>query len=212
MMQTKVKFLVLATALMAVGFGCASTTSTTDAYRELAGGKCDPEAFVQRIRKKGCYLSNNDERRITHNAEYCKQLATHFQIVTMENSGDVVVLDTRDCERTKYEVDSKGIDQLKIIQDYAYMSSNDGQLYIFSSHSKDFFELRSNSGNSYSKANHSNVTEINGNVGGTKVYSTHANSSKPQEWDSDKINSMDSKRLRRLKFYTYGSNGSVYND
>lgn len=209
MKMNKLKFLVLAAVLAAVGYGCSSTPSAVG-ERDPAS-KCDADAFVKRIRSKGCYLSNNDERRITHNAAYCKQLANRFQVVTMDHSGDVVVLDTNDCTRVKYEVDSSGVDILKIIQDYAYMTSADGQLYIYSSHSKNFFELRSNSGKSYSRANQSNVVELTGGEGGTVVYTKHANGAN-QEWNSDKINSMDPKRLRALRFYTYGSNGSVYND
>lgn len=212
----KNQFLLIASVVTVFGLvGCAQTQTVAqndgDIGRVLASGKCNADAFADRIRAKGCTLSNNDERRIKNNAEYCKQLANRYQIVSMRDSGDVVVLDTTTCNRTKYEVDSSGVDQLKIIQDYAYMTSNDGQLYIFSSHSGDFFELLSNSGNSYSRANHSNVTDITGGVGGTYVTSTHANG-QTQQWDSDKINTMASKRLRRLRFWTYGSNGSVYND
>lgn len=208
MKMNKMKFFVLTAMIAAFGFGC--TTAQNTSVRDPAG-KCDPDGFVKRIRSKGCYLSNNDERRITHNAEYCKQLANRFQIVSMSGSGDVVVLDTNDCSRTKYEVDTSGVNELKIIQDYAYMTSNDGQLYIYSSHSKNFYELRSNSGQSYSRANGSNVTDITGGQGGTVVYSTHANGTK-QEWDGSKINSMGAQRLRLLRFWTFGSNGSVYND
>lgn len=209
MKMNKTKFIVLAALVAALGFGCASNPAAVS-DREPAG-KCDAPAFVKRIRSKGCYLSNNDENRITRNAAFCKQLSNRFQIATMENSGDVVVLDTNDCTRVKYEVDTSGIEDLKIIQDYAYMTSGDGQLYIYSSHSKYFFELRSNSGNSYSRKNQSNVVDLTGGQGGTVVYTKHANG-QTQEWDSAKINSMDPKRLRVLRFYTYGSNGSVYND
>lgn len=212
----KTKFFLIASVITAFGLvGCAQNQTVAqndgDIGRVLASGKCDSDAFAARIRAKGCTLSKNDERRIANNAEYCKQLANRYQIVSMKGSGDVVVLDTSTCNRTKYEVDSSGIDQLKIIQDYAYMTSNDGQLYIYSSHSGDFFELLSNSGNSYSRANRSNVTDIKGGTGGTYVTSTHANGT-VQEWDSDKINSMSSNRLRRLRFWTFGANGSVYND
>lgn len=219
-MNTKIMNFGSAILFAMLGFACSTpsntapnnttATNTAPVVRDIASGKCDAEAFVNRIRAK-CTLSNNDASRIKRNGEYCKQLANRFQIVTMENSGDVVVLDTQTCDRTKYEVDASGIDTLKIIQSYAYMTSRDGQLYIYSSHSKKFFELRSNSGNSYSRANQSNVIDLKGGQGGTIVTTTHANGAK-QDWDSDKINSMDSKRLRQLQFWTYGTNGSVYND
>jgi len=209
-LMKKMKFLVIAAVFAIAAFSC-STTKTAETVSRDPASKCGAEAFVKRIRSKGCYLSNNDERRIVHNAAYCKQLANRFQIVTMERSGDVVILDTNDCTRTKFDVDASGIDDLKIIQDYAYMTSGDGQLYIFSSHSSKFYELRSNNGNSYSRANNSNVIDLTGGQGGGVVYTRHANGT-TQEWDSDKINAMDAKRLRALRFYTFGSNGSVYND
>lgn len=218
-------------ALMA--FAACSTTQNTATTQEVAGStkpeaaqdfawlemdtgrqpasNCDSVKFAANIRKK-CYLSNNDERRIDKNASYCKVYQAKkktFNVVTMRASGDVVVFDQQDCSRVKYEVDSSGIDEMKITGGFAYMRSADGQLYIVDAKGV-IYEIRSNSGNSYSKAMGSAVTDIAGGNSGSSVIIKLQNGQTFDLTPDDVVNNPN--RFRKVNFYYVGSQGSVYND
>ena len=115
---------------------------------------------INRIKQAGCYLSGNDENRIRSNGDICKHIEsgtgkTEMEVILLERSDKVVTVTTRGAQRSgnwcptvKYDVDSSGISDVKIIKNKAYMVSNDGQVYFMYTDGS-FYELLNSSRNSY---------------------------------------------------------------
>ncbi len=144
------------------------------ASQAFAAGGCPKdkvENFIKAIETK-CGLSNNDAKRIRDNAAICKTYGANqrYKIAVLEKTSDVAVVDLVTCERHRFDVDSSGIAEMVVDGGFAYMYSNDGQLYLVDAKAW-LYEVRSNKGRPYGKKNGgAAVTDIKGTGGkGTEV-------------------------------------------
>ncbi len=220
-------------ALSAWMVGCASNTApvagteTSSADREIASNeklrKC-----ADRIRKAGCYLSNNDYDRIGDNVRECKHFESstgksEYEVMLLKESGRVVVVKTDgadvykpNCPAIKYTIDrdsegrgraeKTGIQEVKIIKNRVWMYSADGQVYFMNA-DEAVYELLNSKKKSYSS-----VTDIKGLDGGTAIQLIFENG-QTFDIDSDKLqDKIREKEVRKIWFVRHDTNRSLYRD
>lgn len=212
------KFLVLTAIAAGMGFGC-STAKDASVARNIASKKeCDADKFVARV-NKACGLSGNDQKRIRDDAKYCKQLQSKgnvLEIAILDKTGDLAVMDTkayasdgRKCARNRFQMGT-GVETLKVIDGYAYMVTEIGNLYVFSSYTQNLYEILTGKGNHY--ADTDPVVGLEGTtVNSGPAVKVQLKSGQSPIWDSARLNNPNSDQVRRV--YADDVTGlSIFND
>jgi len=180
--------------------------------------RADIEKCAERIQDE-CKISNNNVDRIKSNGVACKQVqgfGEKMEAVVLE-SGDVTIVQvSNNCAVTKFDLGAGlGIEDLKVIQGRAYMSTDKGAAYYFRANANGapvFYEvLKAN------KQSYSGVDTFKGNSNGTGVFFLD-NNKQPltivdgqQEVNADEIEALSSKgRLRQIQFIYGTTNQSLF--
>lgn len=176
-----------------------------------SGEKC-----AKRIRSS-CEISNNDYGRISNNAQTCKRLesssrATTLEVLLLDKSDKLIVVYTkgngvnnRRCPTVKYEIDSSGIDEVKVVGNKLFMRSRDGQVYFMYADST-FYELLNSDYRSY------RATEILGSQDGKTVTIRFAGNGELTLKNSDIQNKIRAGKVRELSFYKTTTDRSIFRD
>jgi len=181
----------------------------------FAAGGCDAkkaENFIKAIKDK-CGLSNNDADRIRKDAAICKTYGTNgqYKIAVLEKTSDVAVVDLGSCKRHRFDVDSSGVKEMVVDGGFAYMYSNDGELYLVDNKAW-LYQVRSRSGRPYGKNNGgAAVIDIKGTGGKGTAVSVSLDNGQTFSLSPDEVIS-DSNRWAPVNFKEIDSNLSIFND
>lgn len=169
--------------------------------------------------KSECNISNNNVDRIKANGVACKQVqgfGEKMEAVVLE-SGDVTIVQvSNNCALTKFDLGpGLEIEDLKVIQGRAYMSTSKGAAYYFRATDRGtpvFYEVLSSKKQSYS-----GVDKFKGNSNGTGVFFMDKNENPmtivdgQQEINGEEIEALSSKgRLRQIQFIYGTTNQSLF--
>ena len=226
----KTKNLLFTVAIATVGFACSSSQKTTEVAshadstgaRTIASKECDEDAFISRVDAK-CSLSNNDKKRIRDSAKYCKNLISkgnNLEIVILDKTGDIAIIDTKapgkhgqKCASGRFEFGS-GFEQMKLADGYAFLVTEVGNLYVYSSFTRKLYMILSSGGHPYAET--TPVVSIEGTTV-TKNGESHPgviahlkNGGSPT-WSSDRLNSPSNDQLRQVSA-TEVTGLSIFND